>query len=524
MEDNEEDDDGDNNLPDWAWVHEAGGFQDEPMDEGEANVAQEEPPDELGQALLDAQKDSETVKEALKFEKMLEDHKRPLFPNCKPEQKKLGTTLEMLKWKATNGVTDKGFGELLKIVKNILPEGNELPSTTYEAKKMVCPLGLDVQKIHACPNDCILYRGEYENLEACPVCSALRYKIRRDDPGDVDGQPVKKRVPAKLVWYFPIIPRLKRFFKNKDNAKLIRWHKEDRKEDHMIRHPADGSQWRNLNREYPQFDNDPRNIRFALSTDGMNPYGEFGSAHSTWPVTLCMFNLPPWLCLKRKFIMMPVLIEGPKEPGNDIDVFLQPLMDDLLLLWKEEGVRVWDEYKQESFNLRALLFVCINDWPALAKLSGQSNMGYMACTHCYDETDSIYLKHCKKCVYMGHRRFLPTDHPLRTEGKHFKGEPETRPKPLFRNGKRVFSMIKDVKVVFGKGPGSQPVPKDDQGHVPMWKKKSILWNLPYWQVLQVRNAIDVMHLSKNLCVNLLGFLGVYGKSKDTLEEGATCNS
>ena len=212
MEDNEEDDDGDNNLPDWAWVHEAGGFQDEPMDEGEANVAQEEPPDELGQALLDAQKDSETVKEALKFEKMLEDHKRPLFPNCKPEQKKLGTTLEMLKWKATNGVTDKGFGELLKIVKNMLPEGNELPSTTYEAKKMVFPLGLDVQKIHACPNDCILYRGEYENLEACPICSALRYKIRRDDSGDVDGQPVKKRVPAKLVWYFPIIPRLKRFF------------------------------------------------------------------------------------------------------------------------------------------------------------------------------------------------------------------------------------------------------------------------------------------------------------------------
>ncbi|XP_025799815.1 uncharacterized protein LOC112879670, partial [Panicum hallii] len=484
MEDNEEDDDGDNNLPDWAWVHETGSFQDEPMDEGEANVEQEEPPDELGQALLDARKDSDTVKEALKFEKMLEDHKRPLFPNCKPEQKKLGTTLEMLKWKASNGVTDKGFGELLKIVKNMLPEGNELPSTTYEAKKMVCPLGLDVQKIHACLNDCILYRGEYENLEACPVCSALRYKIRRDDPGDVDGEPVKKRVPAKLVWYFPIIPRLKRFFKNKDNAKLIRWHKEDRKEDHMIRHPADGSQWRNLNREYPQFDNDPRNIRFALSADGMNPYGEFGSAHSTWPVTLCMFNLPPWLCLKRKFIMMPVLIEGPKEPGNDIDVFLQPLMDDLLLLWKEEGVHVWDEYKQESFNLRALLFVCINDWPALAKLSGQSNMGYMACTHCYDETDSIYLKHCKKCVYMGHRRFLPTDHPLRTEGKHFKGESETRRKPLFRNGKRVFSMIKDVKVVFGKGPGSQPVPKDDQGHVPMWKKKSILWNLPYWQVLQ----------------------------------------
>ena len=31
------------------------------------------------------------------------------------------------------------------------------------------------------------------------------------------------------------------------------------------------------------------------------------------------------------------------------------------------------------------------------------------------------------------------------------------------------------------------------------------------------HAIDVMHLTNNLCVNLLGFLGVYGKPKDTLE-------
>jgi hypothetical protein len=64
-------------------------------------------------------------------------------------------------------VTDKGFEELLKLLKKLLPKDNKLPTTTYEAKQMVCPLGLEVQKIHACPNDCILYRGEeYENLEA----------------------------------------------------------------------------------------------------------------------------------------------------------------------------------------------------------------------------------------------------------------------------------------------------------------------------------------------------------------------
>ena len=95
-------------------------------------------------------------------------------------------------------------------------------------------------------------------------------------------------------------------------------------------------------------------------------------------------------------MMMSVLIQGPKQPGNDIDVYLRPLVDELLLLWKNEGVRVWDEYKQENFDLRALLFVTINNWPALSNLSSQSNKGYQACTHCLDETDSFYLKNCRK--------------------------------------------------------------------------------------------------------------------------------
>ena len=96
-----------------------------------------------------------------------------------------------------------------------------MPSTTYEAKQVVYPLGLEIQKIHACPNDCILYRGEYENLDACPVCHASWYKIRRDDPGDVEGddERPRKRIPAKVTWYAPIIPRLKCLFRNKEHAK-----------------------------------------------------------------------------------------------------------------------------------------------------------------------------------------------------------------------------------------------------------------------------------------------------------------
>jgi hypothetical protein len=44
--------------------------------------------------------------------------------------------------------------------------------------------------------------------------------------------------------------------------------------------------------------------------------------------------------MKQKFIMMHVLIQGPKQPGNDIDVYLRPLVEELLLLWSKPDVRM----------------------------------------------------------------------------------------------------------------------------------------------------------------------------------------
>nr|ABA98327.2 transposon protein, putative, CACTA, En/Spm sub-class [Oryza sativa Japonica Group] len=267
------------------------GFKGNQTGEEERDADGNDVADDLGQMLQDAKEDCESEKEAHKLDKMLEDHRTSLYPGCEQGHKKLDTTMEFLQWKAKNCVSDKAFGNLLKLVKNILPEGNKLPETTYEAKKIVCHLGLEVQKIHACPKDCILYRGEeYENLEACHVCKALRYKIRRDDPGEVDGQLAKKIIPAKVMWYFPIIPRLRRLFRNKGNARMMRWHAAERQQDGMLRHPADGSQWRNIDRKFKDFGKDARNIRFGLSTDGMNPFGEMSSGHSTWPVTMCIYN------------------------------------------------------------------------------------------------------------------------------------------------------------------------------------------------------------------------------------------
>ena len=113
-----------------------------------------------------------------------------------------------------------------------------------------------------------------------------------------------------------------------------------------------------------------------------------------------------------------------------------------------------------------MLFVTINDWPALGNLSGQTNKGYRACTHCLDGTDGIYL--ANKNVYLGHRRFLPSRHPVRKKCKHLKGEAHHRTKPCHCTSDDVHDMVKDLKVIFGKGPGGQSVPNDADGRAPTW--------------------------------------------------------
>ena len=101
------------------------------------------------------------------------------------------------------------------LLQDVLPKPNLVPCTTYDAKKIICPLGLEVQKIHACRNQCILYRNKNANLLACPVCKSPQFK---NNDRLKEDEELKKGIPALVMWYLPIIPRLKRFFANPRDA------------------------------------------------------------------------------------------------------------------------------------------------------------------------------------------------------------------------------------------------------------------------------------------------------------------
>ncbi|RVX22951.1 hypothetical protein CK203_008266 [Vitis vinifera] len=177
---------------------------------------------------------------------------------------------------------------------------------------------------------------------------------------------------------------------------------------------------------------------------------------------------PSW---KRKFMMLSLLISGPQQPGNDIDIYLAPLIEDLKTLW-EIGVEAYDAYQRE-----------VEAW----------------------EKELIYRP----------QRFLPCNHPFRKHRKTFNGEQEFRLPPQPLSGEEILLKMNAICNSWGKKRGRHE--KSNVTYTNCWKKKSIFFELEYWRYLHVRHNLDVMHIEKNVCESIIGtLLNIPGKTKDGL--------
>ena len=104
---------------------------------------------------------------------------KPLYLGCE-EFTKMKTLVKLYNLKAKNEISYCCFSEILQLLGSMLPEGNNIPFSSSEAKKTFCALGMEYEKIHACPNDFILYRGERDEDETtCRICQASRWKLNK---------------------------------------------------------------------------------------------------------------------------------------------------------------------------------------------------------------------------------------------------------------------------------------------------------------------------------------------------------
>lgn len=348
----------------------------------------------------------------------------------------------------------------------MLPTGNELPPSRQDAKNMLVSIGLDYNRIHACPKDCVLFRGEYEHLSECPKCGTKRF--REDAQGST--------VPVKVLRHFPIIPRIRTMFKCKAIAKLMAWHHDNRSTDGIFRVPADSPAWKHIEDMYPTFKDEPRNLRLGLAMDGVNPFGLRSSSWSTWPVCLVNYNLPPWLAIKKGHLLLSLIVPG-KHKVKNMDVYLAPLIEELLTLW--DGIQVVDMSKPAGHRasmIQGILMWTMHDWPGYGECSGLTVSGYNGCPICGSCLDARYSHALKKTIYEGSVRYLPEGHELR-EGN------------LGRDPMRRHLTSADWKKTWESAGNAS---------CPGMKRLSIFHSLPYWEKLIINHLLDPMHIFKNV--------------------------
>ena len=94
----------------------------------------------------------------------------------------------------------------------------------------------------------------------------------------------------------------------------------------------------------------------------------------------------------------------------------------------------------------------------------------------------------------------------------FDGTTEVEVVPRPYDGEVIHNMAKQINVVLDK---NHALTVKQTPKCQVFKKKSVFWKLPYWEILRVRHCIDVMHVEKNVCESILGtLLKIKGKTKD----------
>jgi hypothetical protein len=112
---------------------------------------------------------------------------------------------------------------------------------------------------------------------------------------------------------------------------------------------------------------------------------------------------------------------------------------------------------------------------------------------------------------MGHPRFLGKKHPYRAMGCQFNGGKENREASLHVTGELVHLKVKNIKTIeelakLTEKPLGKRKKQDGEEEEGMWNKKSTIWELEYWPILDVRYSIDNVHIKKNVCEATCGTL------------------
>jgi len=171
-----------------------------------------------------------------------------------------------------------------------------------------------------CPNFCMLYYFKNAELIECRTCTHARYKPRIHRERTV--------IAYKKLKYFLITHRLQRLFMSPNTTNHMARHHPHDAIDEVMLHSFDGKTCKYFNRVYPQFSMESKNVSLRLYIDGFNSFRSFPTPYFYWSVILTVYNLPPGICMGSEFMCLSMVILGSNSLGQNIDVCLQPLINE----------------------------------------------------------------------------------------------------------------------------------------------------------------------------------------------------
>jgi hypothetical protein len=186
-------------------------------------------------------------------------------------------------------------------------------------------------------------------------------------------------------------------------------------------------------------------------------------------------------------VYIPALvIPDPKEPKKQMNVFMQPMFEELKKLWP--GVDAYDNHLKRRFNLRAAYLWSINDYLAYNKFAGWCVHGRLNCPVCMEDSGAFRLEHGRKVSFFYcHRRFLPSNHPFMSDRFLFlKGKTVRKGPPKRKLEANITKMLDDLNE-------SENGEFEGYGEKHNWIHKSCLWELPCAKALILPHNIDLMH-------------------------------
>jgi hypothetical protein len=129
---------------------------------------------------------------------------------------------------------------------------------------------------------------------------------------------------------------------------------------------------KNIKNTWPEkFKDEVQSLRLSIAMDGVNPYSLQNTNYYVWHVVVINNNIPPWLSVKNGHLMLDLIFPSRRQVKN-MDVYLQPLVDELKELW--EGIHVYDVSRpiatERNFTLYGIYAYTTHHYPGLGVFSG----------------------------------------------------------------------------------------------------------------------------------------------------------